>query len=86
MQSWAEDFLELLDGFVLGDGFGCGGGNGSAKGLEDIVEVGMVMPRDWRTLVACNTVRLVCKMDGVVQCVENSCHVSALRYLLIAGM
>jgi hypothetical protein len=36
MQSWAEDFLELLDGFVLGDGLSCGGGDGGAKGLEDI--------------------------------------------------
>ncbi len=36
MQSWAEDFLELLDGFVLSGGLGCGGGDGGAEGLEDI--------------------------------------------------
>ncbi len=36
MQLWAEDFLELLDGFFLGDRLGCGGGDGGAKGLEDI--------------------------------------------------
>jgi hypothetical protein len=36
MQSWAEDFLELLDGFVLGDGLGYGDGDGGAEGLEDI--------------------------------------------------
>jgi hypothetical protein len=36
MQSWAEDFLELLDGFFLGDGLGCKGGDGGTEGLEDI--------------------------------------------------
>jgi hypothetical protein len=30
MQPWAEDFLEFLDGFVLEDGFRCGGGDGGA--------------------------------------------------------
>ncbi len=66
MQSWAEDFLELLDSFVLGDGL--------------VVEVRMVAPRDWRTSVACNTVRLACKMDGVVQYVGYSHHVTVMRY------
>ena len=54
--------------------------------MDLVVEVGMVGPRDWRTSVACNTVRLACKMDGVVQCVGYSRHVSAMRYLLVAGM
>jgi hypothetical protein len=54
--------------------------------MDSVVEVGMVTPRDWRTLVACNTVRLACKMDGVVQCVGYSHHVSAMWYLLVAGM
>jgi hypothetical protein len=54
--------------------------------MDSVVEVGMVAPRDWRTLVACNTVRLACDMDGVVQYVGYSRHVSAMRYLLVAGM
>jgi hypothetical protein len=43
------------------------------------VEVGMVAHRDY-------TVRSACKMDGVVQCVGYSRHVSAMWYLLVAGM
>ncbi len=54
--------------------------------MDLVVEVGMVGPRDWRTSVACNTVRLACKMDGVVQCVGYSHHVLAMQYLLVASM
>ncbi len=51
-----------------------------------VVEVGMVVLRDWRTLVACNTIRLACKLDGVMQCVGYSRHVLAMRYLLVASI
>ncbi len=54
--------------------------------IDSVVEVGMVAPRDWRTLVACINVRSACKMDGVVQCVGYSRHVLAMQYLLVAGM
>ncbi len=54
--------------------------------MDLVMEVGMVAPRDWRTSVACNTVRLACEMDGVVQCVGYNRHVSAMRYLLVASM
>ncbi len=54
--------------------------------MDSVVEVGMVAPRDWRTSVACNTVWLACEMDGVMQCVGYSRHVSAMRYLLVASM
>jgi hypothetical protein len=54
--------------------------------MDSVVEVGMVAPRDWRTPVPCNTIRLACKMDGIVQCVGYSRHVLAMRYLLVAGM
>jgi hypothetical protein len=54
--------------------------------MDLVVEVGMVAPRDWRTSVACNTVRLACKMDGVMKCVGYSRHVSDMWYLLVAGM
>ncbi len=54
--------------------------------MDLVVEVGMVALRDWRTLVACNTVRLACEMDGVMQCVGYSRHESSMLYLLVAGM
>jgi hypothetical protein len=54
--------------------------------MDLVVGVGMVAPRDWRTLVACNTVRSAYKMDDIVQCVGYSRHVLAMRYLLVAGM
>ncbi len=54
--------------------------------MDLVVEVGMVAPRDWRTSVACNTDRPACKMDGVMQCVGYSRHVSAMQYLLVASM
>jgi hypothetical protein len=45
--------------------------------IDLVVEVRMVAPRDWRTLVGCNIVRPACKMDGVVQCVGYSRQLNA---------